>query len=200
MISSGGCTSMGRILLGIILGIVLLAITAVSWFWFGNVPVAVNDPSFLHEREVVAIPLHARINREMEKKFPIMIDEDNLIAGAHVYSEKCAVCHGFHGKPASIGLHIFPVAPQLWEKHGKDTVGVSDDPPGETYWKISNGIRLSGMPAYKQTLTKTEIWQVSLLLANADKPLPPSVLDLLRGGEIPPPTVVVPATLGKQTR
>jgi hypothetical protein len=47
--------------------------------------------------------------------------------------------------------------------------GVTDDPVGETYWKISNGIRLTGMPAYTNSLSQTETWQVSLLLANADK-------------------------------
>jgi hypothetical protein len=33
------------------------------------------------------------------------------------------------------------------------------------------------------------MWQVSLLLANADKPLPPVALDILRGGQAstPPP-------------
>ncbi len=52
--------------------------------------------------------------------------------------------------------------------------------PGETYWKVANGIRLSGMPAFSKVLNQTEMWQVSLLLANADKPLPPGVLDLLK--------------------
>ena len=42
-------------------------------------------------------------------------------------------------------------------------VGVSDDEPGETYWKVANGIRLSGMPAYTHILTETQMWQVSLL-------------------------------------
>jgi mono/diheme cytochrome c family protein len=57
---------------------------------------------------------------------------------------------------------------------------VSDDPPGETYWKVANGIRLTGMPAYKGILTETEMWDVSLLLANADKPLPPEALEILK--------------------
>ena len=57
---------------------------------------------------------------------------------------------------------------------------MSDDPPGETYWKVANGIRLSGMPAFDKILNPTQIWQVSLLLANADKPLPPGTLDLLK--------------------
>ena len=55
----------------------------------------------------------------------------------------------------SLALHMFPTAPPLWEKHRQgDVVGVSDDPPGETYWKVANGIRLTGMPAYKELLTR----------------------------------------------
>jgi thiosulfate dehydrogenase len=57
---------------------------------------------------------------------------------------------------------------------------VSDDPPGETFWKVDNGIRLSGMPSFHKVLNPTQEWQVSLLLANADKPLPPQVLYLLQ--------------------
>lgn len=68
---------------------------------------------------------------------------------------------------------MFPRAPQLWQPHhnGK-VVGVSDDPPGETYWKVKNGLRLTGMPAFDKVLNDQQIWQVSLLMANADKPLP----------------------------
>jgi mono/diheme cytochrome c family protein len=58
--------------------------------------------------------------------------------------------------------------------------GVTDDPPGETYWKVANGIRLTGMPGFSQSLSPTEIWQISLMLANADK-LPPSVTAVLEG-------------------
>jgi thiosulfate dehydrogenase len=45
---------------------------------------------------------------------------------------------------------------------------VTDDEPGETYWKVANGIRLTGMPGYNQQVSTTEMWQVSLLLAHAD--------------------------------
>jgi mono/diheme cytochrome c family protein len=62
---------------------------------------------------------------------------------------------------------------------------VSDDPPGETYWKVANGIRLSGMPSYKELLTDPEMWQVSVLLANADKPLPPAAVAILNGETSP---------------
>jgi hypothetical protein len=36
------------------------------------------------------------------------------------------------------------------------------------------------MPSFDKTLTETQMWQVSLLLANADK-LPPAVTALLSG-------------------
>jgi hypothetical protein len=37
------------------------------------------------------------------------------------------------------------------------------------------------MPAYKEVLSEPEMWQVSLLLANADKPLPPAAVAILNG-------------------
>ena len=112
---------------------------------------------------------------------PIQPDEDTLVAGAHIYMDKCAVCHGTHGKSSDFGDNMFPSARRLWEKHHHgDVVGVSDDPPGETYWKVFNGIRLTGMPDFKTQLNNTQMWQVSLLLANANKPLPPAALQSLQ--------------------
>ena len=165
-------------------------------------PVAVADPPLPQERLITSVPLHARIDREMVKTPPIQADENNLVAGAQIYRDQCAACHGFHGKPSSFGAHMFPNAPPLWEKHrNSNVVGVSDDPPGETYWKVANGIRLTGMPSYKDVLTETQMWQVSLLLANADKPLPPAALDILRGqaaaAAVPAPSSA-PAAVAKK--
>lgn len=184
---------MGRIVLGILLGAVLAPLALLGWFRFGHPPVAVSDPPLPLERWITKIPLHARIDREMPAMPPIEPTEENLVAGAQIYSQQCAVCHGLHGKPSSFGAHMFPGAPPLWEKHHNGTaVGVSDDPPGETYWKVANGIRLTGMPSYKQVLTETEMWQVSLLLARADKPLPPAALAILRGEAQQPAAALTP--------
>jgi len=61
---------------------------------------------------------------------------------------------------------------------------VTDDPPGVTYWKVRNGIRLTGMPSFKDALTDQQIWQVSALMARADK-LPPDVLLELKPAPLP---------------
>src|SRR5208337_5091008 len=183
---------MGRVLLGILLGIVLVPVFVLGWLRFGHVPVAGADPRLPQEQMLTGMPLHARIDREMVNTPPIQADEVNLVAGAEIYRDQCATCHGLHGKPSRFGARMYPIAPPLWEKHHNDSVvGVSDDPPGETYWKVANGIRLTGMPAYKSVLTETQMWQVSLLLANADKPLPPSVVSILNGET--PATSTAPA-------
>lgn len=186
---------MGRFLLGIILGIILVPLAALIYFKFGKVPVAVNDPPFPDEKLVTSAPLEARIDRELIKNPPIQVNEQTLVSGAHIYTIHCAVCHGLQGQHSIIGTHEFPSAPPLWQKHRNgDVVGVSDDPPGETYWKVANGIRLTGMPAYREVLTDTELWQVSLLLANADKPLPPAAVSALNGAATTPaPMGAVPA-------
>ena len=97
---------------------------------------------------------------------------------------------------------MFPHVPQLWEKHHGDVVGVSDDPAGETYWKVANGIRLTGMPAYDKILTETQMWQVSVLLANADKPLPPDAVNLLKTplSYDVPPVAAMPAMPARPTK
>jgi mono/diheme cytochrome c family protein len=180
-----------RFVLGIVLGAILVPVAVLAWLHFGHVPVAVADPPLPHERKLAGVALNARIQRELAGTIPIPANENNLAAGAEIYRDHCAACHGFHGKPSTFGAHMFPDAPPLWEKHHhNDVVGVSDDPPAETYWKVANGIRLTGMPAYNQVLTDTQMWQVSLLLANADKPLPPAALEILRGEQTTPPLPV----------
>jgi mono/diheme cytochrome c family protein len=173
---------MGKVLLGIIIGFILAPFVVLAYLEFGQVPVAVADKPFPQEQLITHVPLNARIERDKIGTPPIPVNEANLIAGAQIYRDDCAVCHGYNGIPSRFGSHMYPSAPPLWEKHHNgDVVGVSDDPPGETYWKAANGIRLTGMPSYKDVLSETQLWQVSLLLANANKPLPPEALDILRG-------------------
>lgn len=169
----------GKFILGFAVALFLAVLCAIAYFRFGAPPVAVADAPFPFERNIVQLPLHSRIDREL-KPAPFGTSEDVFEAGAHVYKNECASCHGTPGHDVAFAKYMYPDAPQLWKKHSHgDVVGVSDDEPGETYWKVANGIRLSGMPAYKHVLSDTQMWQVSLLLKNADQPLPDPVLQIL---------------------
>lgn len=170
-----------RFLLGLALGILAVPIAVLIYLRVGHPPVAVADQPFLFEKQIVRAPLHIRIDEEMPKQSPIDPSDTNLEAAAHIYRQQCAACHGLYNQTSSFAAHMYPDAPQLWAPHGHHgVVGVSDDPVGETYWKVANGIRLTGMPAFGKILTSTQMWQVSLLLSRADKPLPASALSLLK--------------------
>lgn len=162
-----------------VLGVVITLVVLVGGVWlylrYGHPPVAAADPAFPMEAQIVHVPLAARIDREIAKP-PFAPNEQVYVSGAQVYQEQCAMCHGVPGEDAEMAKWMYPQAPQLWRKHKKgNVVGVSDDEPGETYWKVKNGIRLTGMPAFQHLLTDEQMWDVSLLLKAADQPLPPQV-------------------------
>src|SRR5260370_18132628 len=100
---------------------------------------------------------------------PVPLNDATYLAGADVYKQNCAVCHGLPGEGQSnIAKGMFPKPPELF--HG---TGVTDDPAWETYWKAKNGIRLTGMPSFKGSLDDTHLWQGRLLLDIADNNSPP---------------------------
>jgi len=165
---------MGKFLVGLILGIFLLPVIVYFYFSTGTAPVATVAGPMPFERTLARMALHARLDKEMPKTVPIPADDEAYTAGAQIYKDNCAVCHGLPtGTPTAIAQGMFPEPPKLLQG-----TGVTDDPPGETYWKVASGIRMTGMPGFNKTLSTTQMWQVSLLLANADK-LPASVKDSL---------------------
>ena len=91
--------------------------------------------------------------------------ETNFLAGAQVYKHNCAVCHGLPDQPrTNIAEGMAPRPPQLFQRHGRDGRRA-----WETYWKAEGGIRMTGMPGFKGRLSETQIWQVTVMLKNADK-------------------------------
>jgi mono/diheme cytochrome c family protein len=177
--SDGG--GLSKLVLGFLLGVAAVVAGAFLYLRYSALPVAVADKAFPFEKEIVRLPLHSRIDAE-KKEPPFGASEDVFEAGAHTYKAQCASCHGVPGQDVAFAKHMYPSAPQLWRRHEKsDVVGVSDDEPGETYWRIAHGIRLTGMPSYKDTLSDAEMWQVSLLLKNADKEMPDPVMKILEG-------------------
>jgi len=150
--------------MGLAAGLIVVPLAIYMYFAYGMAPVATAAPEMPFEKLLAKKALRVRREREMPRVVPIATDEYNYAAGAHIYREHCAVCHGLPKQPqTAIAKGMYPKPPALLD--GK---GVTDDPAGETYWKVAGGIRMSGMPGFQQTLSSTEMWQVSILLAHAD--------------------------------
>ena len=163
-----------KFIVGLIVGFLVIPLSIYFYFRFGYAPVATAASPIPFERYLAGLGLHARINHEYPRNIPFKATDNDLQNGAHLYRQHCAACHGLPSNPkTATAKGMYPDPPQLFE--GK---GVTDDEAGETYWKLANGIRLTGMPAYRGNISDHDMWAISELLAGADK-LPADVKTIL---------------------
>lgn len=96
---------------------------------------------------------------------------EDLKAGAKLYINNCAFCHGYaNGSTSKTANGLYRRPPAISKEDW------SQDADGLVYWFIDHGVKLTGMPAYNKTLKEKEIWQIVLFIKNM-KTLPPAVDD-----------------------
>jgi mono/diheme cytochrome c family protein len=100
------------------------------------------------------------------------------------FVEHCGICHGIDGRgDTTIGRNLYPKVPDMSQP---DTQQLSD---GELYYIISNGIRLTEMPAWGSEDKPEAIWDLVSLTRRLPK-LSPEELQRLQkaareaGGEL----------------
>jgi mono/diheme cytochrome c family protein len=157
--------------LGIVTAFAGLGAGAYLFVRAGGVPMETSAKPLPLERTVAGLALRASLGNAAAEKNPLPVNDANMLAGVDQYQTHCAVCHGIPGRPpTAISKGEFPPPPQLFEKGDM----VAGDPEGILYWKVTHGIRLSGMPGFGDALSNTQRWQVTMLVASADR-LSPTV-------------------------
>jgi len=154
-------------LLGVAATIIVAAVCGYIVLRSGLVPANADaEPGWL-EIWAANTSLDAALDREAPKgPNPVALTDDNLVAGVELYGRHCAICHGTAQGNASaspIAKGEYPAPPQL------ATDGVEDDPEGNSFWVIAHGIRWTGMPSWKGTLTDEQIWTLALFLNHMNK-------------------------------
>jgi mono/diheme cytochrome c family protein len=96
----------------------------------------------------IVIPLEAE-----NQKNPVPLNLESLRAGKQIFMQSCTLCHGEdgHGK-TTLGQSMYPPAMDLTSPH------VQHWNDAEMFWIIQNGVRLTGMPSWKTTLSEPETW------------------------------------------
>jgi thiosulfate dehydrogenase len=159
---------MSRVLafvLGVVVGVAGLFGGGYLFVRGGGVPMGTAARPLPLEATVARMALRASYGSARTLKNPLPVDETNMLEGAMTYADHCVVCHGAPDKPrTSISKGMFPNPPGLFEPKEM----VTDDPDGTIFWKVTNGIRLSGMPAFEKTLSERQRWQVTMLCKHAD--------------------------------
>jgi thiosulfate dehydrogenase len=155
-----------KFILGVIIGLLIPAVVVYCYIRFGFAPIATSAPPMPLEQKAANMIMRAHMQKEMPTNVPVPPTEDNLTQGANIYSANCAFCHGVPDQPPTMAAKgMFPLPPQLFSKDEM----VTDDPVGRTFWTAKNGLRMTGMPGFGEMLSENQLWQVSLLLSQADK-------------------------------
>lgn len=150
-----------------------------------NTPEVKSKPSALpasHPQPSVASKSTRKLTAAMAKvgkDAPFGPSEDVFEAGAHVYAQQCASCHGTPKHDSATGQGMHPAAVQYWSAKHDDPLAHMTSP--EVYEAIAQGDMGKGMPAYGDQLSETEIWQLTLLLRSARLEMPVPVLHILDG-------------------
>ena len=87
-------------------------------------------------------------------------DQAALAVGATIYAKNCAGCHGSAKGPSDWGAKgFYPRAPQFFQEG-------SDVTPPEAFAAIHDGVRYSGMGAWRGQMKDDDMWKVANFIAS----------------------------------
>ena len=104
----------------------------------------------------VAIPLEAG-----KMKNPLPETDEVVSQGQEVFLGSCAQCHGADARgDTDVGRNMYPPAMDLSSSH------VQHWSDAELFWIIQNGVRLTGMPSWKSSISDNDTWKLARFIHN----------------------------------
>ncbi len=144
--------TIGRLLLLPALGALCAGIVLTA----GLVDFSASTPAGRLEERVATFALNRSIERHAPKVAnPLARSSAAVAAGLALFRTHCVACHGAPGvDPTEGGASLNPPAP------GLTLARVQARSDGELKWIVSNGIRMTGMPAFGSSRSEEEVWQL----------------------------------------
>ena len=144
-----------KVIAGILIGLLLVLGVIGIVVWTGSYNVAATNPPGRLEKKFAAFALNRAVQRRAAVRTnPFSKPEDIRFGLAH-YKENCLDCHGAPGvEESEFGQGLNPPAPDL------TLPAMQRMRDGELFWVVSNGIRMTGMPAFSPTHKEEEIWKI----------------------------------------
>ena len=110
-----------------------------------------EETSLANVAKDVTIPLEAG-----RMKNPLPETDEVVSQGQEVFLGSCAQCHGAGGRgDADLGRNMAPPAMDLTSAH------VQHWSDAELFWIIQNGVKLTGMPSWKSSLSESDTWKLT---------------------------------------
>ena len=141
-----------KLMLGIVsamLGALILGCTA-------SKPPSEGETSLANAAKDVTIPLEAG-----KMTNPLPETAEVVSQGQEVFLGSCAQCHGADARGDSdLGRNMAPPAMDLTSAH------VQHWSDAELFWIIQNGVRLTGMPSWKSSISDNDTWKLARYIHN----------------------------------
>jgi mono/diheme cytochrome c family protein len=94
---------------------------------------------------------------------PATTSASQLAAGFCSYETHCVACHGAAAVPREAWVSgLEPQPPYLLDVTQRFT-------PSELFWIVRNGIKMTAMPAWQETMSERETWDVVAFLETMPK-------------------------------
>lgn len=169
---------MRNFLAGVAVTLFVVILGSFAYLRLGFAEVRGDLPPSNWEKALMFSSAHASVRRRApEVTNPVPPTDENLIAGAKIYSEECSGCHGAVGKTDQTSDSLYPPIPQL------PVVGTAYT-EAQIFWVAKHGIRLSGMFANGKWDSDQKLWTVAAYIKRI-KSLPPRVQQELSKPETP---------------
>ena len=143
-----------------ILGLLVAAAAAGALFvWSGVYDVSATDPHLAPTYRLLDFAMRRSVKQRAEAlEVPDLSNPARVQAGAFLYRQHCLQCHGAPGvAPAPFALGMTPVPVPLVHTARHWT-------PAEMFWVVKEGIKMTGMPAWKYRLSDDQMWSVVAFL------------------------------------
>lgn len=118
-----------------------------------------NPPGKLEMKTITYAKHHYFIGNRNQKN-PLLDTPETQADGKEAFSHYCVACHGMDGQTTGVPFadHISPPIPSLASPE------VQSYTDGQLKWILDYGIRPSGMPGSKGTLSDDELWSIVVFL------------------------------------
>jgi len=118
-----------------------------------------EEASLANAAKDVTIPLEAG-----KMKNPLPETDEIVSQGQEVFLGSCAQCHGADARgDTNVGRSMDPPAMDLSSPH------VQHWSDAELFWIIQNGVRLTGMPAWKSSISDNDTWKLAHFVHNVPR-------------------------------
>ncbi len=133
--------------------LVAAAAGAAAFVHFGLYDISATDQHLPPTYHLMELTMRRSVERRgADIEVPALGGEAQLAQGAAIYRRHCVQCHGAPGvAPEPFALGLTPHAAPLVQT-GREWR------PGELFWVVKHGIKMTGMPAWEFRLAEAEIW------------------------------------------